>query len=169
MAMSKPLTRTLYLLLLITWIGVCASSIYYIKAAPAETPMPVAVFTSTPVSTVAPRPTTIETIQTIPQAGETGWSLLQPGLERRLINIYDDQNQLVESVYIWRLDQKSFRLDVAFDTTPQSLESWQKETNAALVMNGGYFRIENEKYFPNGLIVLNGQASGRRRQHDAHS
>jgi len=81
-----------------------------------------------------------------------------------LIKIYNSQNQPVESVYIWRLDQKSFRLDVAFDEKAKSLESWQKETNASLVMNGGYFRAENEKYFPNGLTIIHGQASGKSYQ-----
>jgi exopolysaccharide biosynthesis protein len=78
-----------------------------------------------------------------------------------VITIYNDQKQPVESVYIWRLDQKYFRLDVAFDERPKSLEAWQKETNAALVMNGGYFSIENERYSPDGLTIINGKAFGR--------
>jgi len=164
--MYKPLSRTIYLSLFITWVGVFASSIYYIKAAPAATtiPTPAAVSTFTPVTTVPPTPTTIEgvaTIQTIPETGDTGWSILQPGLERRLIKIYNGENQPVESVYVWRLDQKHFRLDVAFDATPKTLESWQKETNASMVVDGGYYSIENERYFPDGLTIINGQASGR--------
>ena len=88
------------------------------------------------------------------------WSLLQPGLERRVIQIYDDQNQQVESLYIWRLDQKYFRMDVAYAESPKSLQAWQGETNAVLVVNGGYFSIENEKYAPDGLTIVNGKASG---------
>ncbi len=34
--------------------------------------------------------------------------------------------------------------------TPKTLDTWQKETNAALVVNGGYFSITNERYFPVG-------------------
>ncbi|HEU0297114.1 MAG TPA: phosphodiester glycosidase family protein, partial [Anaerolineales bacterium] len=34
------------------------------------------------------------------------------------------------------------------------------ETNAAFVLNGGYFSIENERYFPNGLTIVNGEAFG---------
>lgn len=86
--------------------------------------------------------------------------MLQPGLERRVIEIYNGQNQRVESLYVWRLDQDYFRLDVAYDDRPKTLETWQKETNAAIVMNGGYFRVENERYFPNGLTIVNGQAIG---------
>jgi hypothetical protein len=97
----------------------------------------------------------------LPNTGQAGWSLLQPGLERRVIPIYDHQNQPVESLYVWRLDQRYFRLDVAFDASPKPLERWQQETSAAIVMNGGYFSIENERYYPDGLTVIDGVASGR--------
>jgi exopolysaccharide biosynthesis protein len=89
-----------------------------------------------------------------------GWSSLQPGLERRVFEIYDDQNQHVESVYVWRLDQDYFRLDVAFDEAPKSLDTWQRETNALMVVNGGFYSIENERFLPDGLIILNGEANG---------
>jgi len=150
--MHKPVSRILYLLLFITWMGICASSIYYINAAPSVTP---AVFTPTPVPTI---PSTVETIR---NTGAAGWSLLQPGLERRVIRIYNDQNQHVESVHIWRLDQNYFRMDVAYDETPKSLETWQRETNALMVVNGGFYSVENERYFPNGLTIVNGEAAGR--------
>jgi hypothetical protein len=97
----------------------------------------------------------------ITTAPSTDWPLLQPGLERRVIEIYDGQDQHVESLYIWRLDQNYFRMDVAYDETPKSLETWQEETNAVMVINGGYFSIENERYFPDGLTIVNGKASGR--------
>ncbi len=166
--MSKPLSRTLYLLLLITWVGVCASSIYYMNAAPSVTPVaaaalmsvPTAVFTATPVPTMPPTPRAIEPISQTRNAGDTSWSLLQPGLERRVINIYNAQNQPVESLYIWRLDQRFFRLDVAYNETPRSLETWQNETNAAMVINGGYYSIKDERYFPDGLTIINGKTSG---------
>ncbi len=88
------------------------------------------------------------------------WSTLQPGLEHRVIPIYDSQNQQVESLSIWRLDQRYFRMDVAFAATPKSLQTWQQETRAAMVINGGYFSIENGRYFPDGLTILNGEALG---------
>jgi exopolysaccharide biosynthesis protein len=77
-----------------------------------------------------------------------------------MIRLYNEQNQHIESLYIWRLDQNYFRLDIAYHESPQSLENWQQETNALLVANGGFFREENEKYFPNGLTIINGQAFG---------
>lgn len=77
-----------------------------------------------------------------------------------MIRLYNDEKQHIESLYMWRLDQSLFRLDVAYQETPQSLEDWQAETNALLVVNGGYFRVENERYFPNGLTVVEGQTLG---------
>lgn len=91
---------------------------------------------------------------------DTGWQILQPGLERRTIRLFDDQNQYVEALYIFRLDQSLFRLDVAYREMPLGLEDWQKETSALLIVNGGFYREENEKPIPNGLTVINGQAFG---------
>jgi exopolysaccharide biosynthesis protein len=77
-----------------------------------------------------------------------------------MIRLLSDQNQHIESLYIFRVDQNQFRLDVAYHETPQSIEDWQKETKALLIVNGGFFRVENEKYIPNGLTIVNGQAFG---------
>jgi uncharacterized protein YigE (DUF2233 family) len=76
------------------------------------------------------------------------------------MTIYNSQLQQVESGYIWRLDQDTFRLDIAFDETPKTLDAWQKERKAAMVLNGGYFSIENERYFPDGLAIVRGRAYG---------
>jgi uncharacterized protein YigE (DUF2233 family) len=77
------------------------------------------------------------------------------------MRVYNEQNQQIESLYIWRLDQRHFRLDVTHAERPKTLDTWQKETNAAIVVNGGYFSINGERYIPDGLTVVNGQASGR--------
>lgn len=141
--MLKRVSRILHSLLFIIFIGMSGSIVYYIKTTPtAPTPVP------SLSGTLEPTP-------------DTGWSLLQPGLERRVIRVDNDQNQPVESVHIWRLDQDYFRMDVAYDERPKSLETWQKETNASLVLNGAYFSIENEKYIPDGLTIVNGKVFGR--------
>ena len=116
--------------------------------------------TPAPTSTLPPSPpgTLFPTLTLEPP--DTGWQFLQPGLERRMIRLYNEQNQHIESLYIFRLDQTLFRLDVAYHETPQSLEDWQKETSAIMVVNGGFFRVENEKYIPNGLTILNGETLG---------
>jgi hypothetical protein len=154
MTMPKRISRILHALLLVILIGTCGSSIYFIKNEPSAMSAvpPTSMFTATRVPSLS---------STVARLPDTGWSSLRPGFERRLIRIYDDQNQPVESIYIWRLDQKSFRMDVAFDERPKSLQSWQEETNAALVLNGGYFSIENERYFPDGLTIVNGKAFGQ--------
>jgi uncharacterized protein YigE (DUF2233 family) len=92
---------------------------------------------------------------------EAGWERLRPGLERRVDTVNNDQNQPVETVHVWRLDQDDFRLDVAFSRTPKTLESWQAETNAAMVVNGGYFSIMSEVYSADGLLIVDGKSSGR--------
>ncbi|HJS17597.1 MAG TPA: phosphodiester glycosidase family protein [Anaerolineales bacterium] len=147
--MYKHVSKALHILLLLIVLWTCSSSIYFYKK-PEATP--------TAISTRLPMPSVLPAVDAGP---DTGWNLLQPGLERRVIQIYDDQNQQVESVHIWRLDQNYFRMDVAFDETPRSLQTWQRQTNAQMVVNGGYYSIDDERYLPNGLIVLDGEASGR--------
>lgn len=148
--MNKRVLGLLNVVLLIILIGTCFSTIYYIRKE------------SSVILAVTPTPTLVPSLaDTAERTADSGWSALQPGLERRVIDIYAGQNQQRESIHIWRLDQKYFRLDVAFDESPKSLEAWQKETEAALVMNGGYFSVENQKYFPDGLTIVEGQARGQ--------
>jgi uncharacterized protein YigE (DUF2233 family) len=149
--MYKRVLPVLHLLLLVILLGTCSSSIYLINTAPVVTPA--VIIMSTPVPSIPP---TID-----PMPDDNGWLLLQPGLERRVINIYNGQNQMVESLYIWRLDQKLFRMDVDYAETPKSLDAWQREKNAIMVINGGYYSVENERYSPNGLTIVNGKASGQ--------
>jgi len=121
---------------------------------PQTTIPPIATLTPTLVpASPAPSTPTLE-------PPDTGWQVIQPGLERRMIRLFNEEDQHIESLYIFRLDQTRYRLDIAYHETPQSLERWQAETNALLVINGGFFRAENEKYFPNGLTILNGEAMG---------
>ena len=156
--MFKPVSRILHSLLFILLIGTGGSIVYLFNttpstacAAPAEGPRQGA------ATFIIPTPSLSGTFEPGP---DTGWSSLQPGLERRVIRIYNEQNQPIESVYIWRLDQNCFRMDVAYDERPKSLQTWQEETNAVMVVNGGYFSIENERYFPDGLTIVNGEAFG---------
>jgi len=146
------------------FIGSFSSVVYYIKKEPSAVsaatveykPIPNLAPAATLIA--APVPTALPTLETSPEAG---WSLIQPGLERRVLDIYNGQNQRVESLYVWRLDQRYFRLDVAYDDRPKTLQAWQQETKASIVLNGGYYSIDNERYFPDGLTIVNGQAVGR--------
>ena len=148
--MYPRISRAFELLLFVVLLGTCGSSIYFIKNDPEVTP-----------TVVIPRSLGVSLCSELNQAPDTGWSRLQPGLERRVIQICDAQNQQVESIHLWRLDQKNFRLDVAYDATPKSLEAWQKQTNALMVVNGGYYSVADERYFPDGLTIVNGKASGQ--------
>lgn len=155
--MIKPISHVLHSLLLLILIGTYGSIFYYLRKTPSDPAVIAHTATSiaTPLPTAAPRlPGTVEVLP------DTGWSTIQPGLERRVIQVYDQGQQPVEALHIWRLDQDHFRMDVAFSETPKSLEAWQKETSAALVVNGGYFSVENEVYSPDGLTILNGRARG---------
>src|SRR5690242_2352663 len=135
--MYKPISYLLHSFLLLVLIGTSGSIVYYLKTAPslppAETVLPTRTPSATPAatltSTLAPTPVPgpSATGKLTPDAQRAGWSLLQPGLERRVIQVYNDQLQPVESVYIWRLDQKYFRLDVAYAEQPKTLDAWQKE------------------------------------------
>src|SRR5262245_26192153 len=136
--MLKPISHILNSFLVLVFIGAWGSVVYYSKAAPGDTNAvtlaPTPTIVSMPTARLMPTPVT-NILATADVIRDPNWSQVEPGLERRVIPIYNDQNQQVESLYVWRLDQGYFRLDVAFDARPKTLESWQKETNAAIVLN----------------------------------
>lgn len=144
--MYKHVSQVFHSVLLGIFIAICASTIYYLKHEP--------ITASTSASNTDP-------VEQITGAHDSAWTRLRPGLERRVIAIENEQGQKVESLHIWRLDQQYFRLDVAYHDSPQSLEAWQKETGALLVVNGGYFSIHNKRYTPDGLTIVNGAVAGR--------
>lgn len=130
---------------------ICCTATYPIVTDTPQPSIPAAVSTT-------PNPQT--TPMGTPITPDTGWLELRPGMERRSINIIDSQNRVVESLYILRVSQSQFRLDIAFNPIPQSLESWQRDTGAMVVVNGGYYLIENERYYPTGLTIIDGKVSG---------
>jgi uncharacterized protein YigE (DUF2233 family) len=154
--MYKHVSNLLHIFLLVTLLGTCGSTVYFISQEPEVT-----YAASLPTPELRALSPVEATPQPVSPAPQPGWTLLQPGLERREIPVYNGQNEQVETLYVWRLDQNHFRLDVAYDDIPKSLEAWQKETQALMVVNGGFYSIENERYFPDGLAIVNGQASGR--------
>jgi hypothetical protein len=166
--MDKQVSRAVHLLifvLLVVLLGTCASSIYFSEDEPGGNPW-VALAPTPQLGIALSESLTPTPLPAIPPTSDSAqvtskdWSLVRSGLERCVIQIYDSQNQPVEMLHIWRLDQKYFRMDVAFQGTPKSLEAWQRETNALMVVNGGFYSIENERYFPDGLTIVNGADSG---------
>ncbi len=135
-----------------------------LPTAPAFTPAtPSPLPTFTPASTLAPvqPPSPTFTATPIPtEPADTGWKPIQPGLERRVINLFNDKGQRYEYLYILRLEPKYYLFDVAYHPEPQTLDAWQAETGALIVVNGGYFRSDNQGYIPTGLTVVKGKALG---------
>ncbi len=126
---------------------------------------PTATVTQVPVEA---GPTLASTLTPTPLIPDTGWVLRRPGLERRVINLFDetedeaDENKRVEQIYLLRLDPALYRFDLAYDgSDPCSLAEWQAETGALLVVNGGYYREEAGQLIPNGLTIIDGQPIGQ--------
>ncbi|MDM8526680.1 phosphodiester glycosidase family protein [Anaerolineales bacterium HSG24] len=120
------------------------------------TPLPQPTFSSpeTALSTMTPVPSPT----TEP---DTGWILLQPGLEQRHLNLVDEVGRGLDDLYLIRIDPNLYRFDVAYHATePLTLEDWLTKTGALLAVNGGYFSIDAEKYYPTGLTVVDGQPMG---------
>ena len=99
--------------------------------------------------TVAPTPTIMP---------DSGWEQLRIGLERRVINLFWDDGALFESLYLLRIDPEYYRFDVGYSPgEPLSLEAWQKQTGALIVLNGGFFDENNEA---TGMVISEGQSYG---------
>jgi exopolysaccharide biosynthesis protein len=77
-----------------------------------------------------------------------------------MINLISDAGEPFEHFFILRLDPDLFRFDVAYHPQGRTLEAWQSETGALIVMNGGYFRLESDAAIPNGLTIVGGEAMG---------
>ncbi len=103
-----------------------------------------------------PTPTVIPIIPTPPT--DSGWVPLQTGLDRRTINLYTAEGALKDSLYVLRVNPVQFRFDVGYSPgEPKTLRQWQAETDALIVLNGGYFTPE---YLATGLTIVDGVASG---------
>ena len=62
------------------------------------------------------------------------------------------------SFILLRIDPALFEFGIAYSPgQPKPLATWQVETGALIVLNGGFF---TEEFIATGLIVVNGQASG---------
>lgn len=111
---------------------------------PAPTPTPSPPPTSTPWPTFTPEP------------DDTGWQLLQPGVELRQVRV--ETGEVAERLAIVRLDPAAVRFRVHYDpAAPLSVSAWAERTHALLVVNGGYFTPENQT---TGLLVSDGQRWG---------
>jgi uncharacterized protein YigE (DUF2233 family) len=150
----KPLlqTRRFVITTLVAFLSVFSFGCVLIGGAVEPTAAPVL----QPTPTLFVTPTVALPTATV--AADSGWQVLRTGLEKRVINVVDGNGRLVESVYLLRFEPAYYQFGVAYRPgEPLSLEAWQAETGALVVMNGGYF---TELNVATGLIVSNGQASG---------
>lgn len=109
----------------------------------------------TPTLQITPSPDNLVTLSPSP---DSGWQLLQSGLEQRTIRLLDENGRQTEQFTLLRIDPDLFAFGLAYSPgQPKSLATWQAETGAMIVMNGGFFTAE---YLATGLIVVDGQASG---------
>lgn len=139
------------LLLLALLLAACTAS-----PTPTNPPEPAL---SVPPVTATAVPAPVFTPTPLP---DTGWEVLRPGLERRIIRLSNDQGEQVEYLYLLRLEPAAYRFNVAYrPQAPPSLAEWQAETGALIVVNGGYFREEAGELIPTGLLISGGQAIGR--------
>ncbi|MCJ7622775.1 MAG: phosphodiester glycosidase family protein, partial [Anaerolineaceae bacterium] len=121
--------------------------------------------TATLLPSLTPTVTPLPVITAIPShtlvIPDSGWEQLRPGLERRVINLFSESGVQVEHLYLLRVEPVHYQFGVAYHQEPQSLDAWQLETNALILVNGGYFRArDNGTYIPNGLTVVDGVAMG---------
>ena len=123
--------------------------------ATAVPPTPSPILQPTPTLIVTPSPTPPATSSPVP---DSGWESLQAGLERRTIRLLNENGRQTEQLYMLRLDPNLFEFRLGYSPgQPKLLATWQAETGALVVVNGGFF---TEDYLATGLIVVDGQASG---------
>jgi uncharacterized protein YigE (DUF2233 family) len=114
---------------------------------PTLQPTPTLIATPSPAHPVTPSP-----------PDDSGWELLQSGLERRTIRLVEEDGRLTEQFTILRIDPTLFTFRIGYSPgQPKPLATWQAETDALITMNGGFF---TEAYLATGLMVVDGQVSG---------
>ena len=126
---------------------------------PPATPTPTPTPTLTPRPTLTPSPTPWPT--PTPEPPDTGWQLLQQGVELRQVRV--ETGEIAERLTIVRLDPAAVRFRVHYDPiAPCPVSAWAERcrggvTPPLLVVNGGYFTPENETV---GLLISDGRAWG---------
>ncbi len=93
----------------------------------------------------------------IPTPPDTGWQLLESGVELRQSDVAAT-GDILERLTIVRLDPAQVRFRVRYDpTNPRPVSAWASGSQPLLVINGGYFTPENEA---TGLLISQGQSWG---------
>lgn len=84
----------------------------------------------------------------MPQASELKWTSQAPGLETAELTIWVD-DVVVDRMMLTRLDTKAYRFSVHYDPTgTRTATDWQRELDAAVVVNGSYFDADFQPLTP---------------------
>lgn len=152
--MNRP-----FFTLLLLWLVGCQPT------PPPASPSPVSTLPAVSTPTLAvpelltSLPPTVAPPPTATPLADTGWQELRPGLERRQIPVLNEAGKVVELVYIMRLDPAGYTFDIGYSPgRPQSLPKWLEETQAVMVVNGGYFTEEHQA---TGLLIAQGEVYGQ--------
>ncbi len=80
--------------------------------------------------------------------GELSWTTRAPGLETADLAV-ELASAAVDSIALVRIDPTRFRLSIHWDgAAPRTAEDWQRELNAAVVVNGSYFEPDGTPATP---------------------
>jgi uncharacterized protein YigE (DUF2233 family) len=84
------------------------------------------------------------------------WSTVASGVEVRTEH-WKSPGDTDDIVTIVRMDMQRIHLSVGYQPQPITLSQWMSQTQARVVINGGYF---DAQYHPTGLLIANGNAYG---------
>jgi len=84
------------------------------------------------------------------------WQTLSSGLSLFRWEIRD-QNTLVNTIAIIRIDPELWAFRVFFNRQPKTIKEWQQSTGATILCNGGFYQ---ENFEPTGRILVNGTFLG---------
>ena len=130
-------------------IGVLGVTSCQTAVSPAPTPL-------VPSPLRLPTPTIRPLIPTA--TPDTGWVSVGEGMELREMRVLNENGRLRDQILLLRLDPSQYRFDIGYQPgTPLTLAQWQLQTDALLVVNGGFFTPE---FIATGLIIIDGVASG---------
>lgn len=141
MMMTKPIHNPR---LLITML-LCLAPLFACVAPPIGTP------TSTVTLTLPPPAPTATA-----EPPDSGWQMLPNGIEVRSISVSAEVG--IERLTVVRLAPQQFGFRVTYTPgSAQLISEWARQTQAQVVINGGYF---TEELLTTGLIVSQGQRYG---------
>ncbi len=93
---------------------------------------------------------------------DTGWQLVEPGMDLREIDVPAGEGQLRERLSIVRMHPGMWHMRVHYSpTNPLRISGWGDSLNALLVVNGGYFAPESvEGHETIGMLISDGRRWG---------